>query len=237
MRNIKQQVIFSVIFLLIGYMVTLQLKSVGQPEIRDTRDLFEVREEIKREQKNQQYLYKELEKIDETIEQYTEASEEEKINTLQDSVSSLKKQAGLTEITSTGLTITISPILYGIGMEAQTYPTLSSDLLRRLINELNKFGADHIAIETERLTSISPIREVNGRTYVNQRPVPPLPVHIYVVTDYPDRVRDFLEVSESRDIFAIEDMEITVKVEEVTLPKYEGHIEIVEIELAEEHTK
>lgn len=218
-------------------MISIQLKSVGQPKVRDTRDLFEVREEIKKEQKSQQDLYQEIEKIDQTIEQYTDASEEEKINTLQESVTSLETQAGLTEMSSTGLAITISPILYGFDMGAQPYPTLSSDLLRRLINELNKFGADHIAVETERLTSISPIREVNGRTYVNQRPVPSLPVHIYVISDYPNRLRDYLEVSESRDIFTMENMEITAKVEQVTLPKYEGTIELDGIELVEDHAK
>lgn len=219
--NKRYQIIFSLIFTLVGFMIAVQFQSTNAPKERDTRDLWEIRTELQKQQKIQQQLYNNISELDKMLDKYEGQSEFEKVATLKQSIEQLKRKAGLTEVTDKGIEIKITPIFQNLD-SGQAYPTISPGLLHRLINELNTYGATDIAIANERITNISPIRDVNGYTYVNNHPLPPLPVTIKVLSESPDRLYDYLQVSQSKDDFAIENLELDIsKKETVTLPKYE----------------
>lgn len=219
--NRKVKLIFSLVFAIVGFMVAIQFQSTNAPKERDTRDLFEIRTELQRQQKIQQQLYNKIAELDEMVEQYEGQSEFEKVATLKQSIQKLERKAGLTEVTDKGIEITVQPIFQNVDT-GQAYPTVSPELLHRLINELNTYGATDIAIANERITNVSPIRDVNGYTYVNNHPLPPLPMTIKVLANNPDRLNDYMQVSKSIDDFAIENLELEISVkEELTLPKYD----------------
>ncbi|MBA2174261.1 DUF881 domain-containing protein [Halobacillus locisalis] len=228
-KNSKWMV--SVICLFIGFMVAIQFQTTTQPEVRDTRDEWEVREALQDEQKNQRELLEKIRAADKTLEDYEAQSSQEQLATLKESIDLLESRVGLTEAKGKGVVLNISPIFQEGFSSEQLYPSLTPQMLSRLINELNTYGAEDIAIANERLTNLSPVRDVNGMTYVNNRPLPSLPLTIQVLTDQPQKLKDYMEASQSRDMLSIENLDMEVETSEtMTLPKYDAplHLEILE---------
>lgn len=219
--SLRYKILFSIIFASVGFMIAIQFQSTQNPEKRDTRDLWEVRTELQKQQKVQQQLYNKIIELDEMIARYEGQNQKEKVDTLKESIKELKRKAGLTDVKGEGIVIHVTPIFQNISSE-QVYPTVSPGLLHRLINELNTYGASDIAISNERITNISPIRDVNGHTYVNNHPLPQLPIKIEVISENASRLLNYMQVSQSKEDFAIENMELEIsQKEELTLPEYE----------------
>ncbi|QDP40094.1 DUF881 domain-containing protein [Radiobacillus deserti] len=230
----KDKMVASVVCVLTGILLAIQFNSIQEPEQRETRDLWEIRTQLQQEQKRQQQLLNQITKAEMTIEQYQEQSEIEQINTLKASIKVLNKQAGLTKVTGSGVLIEVTPIFEESNPNPQTYPTVTPELLNRLINELNSYGATDVAIENERMVSVTPIRYVNGTTYVNNHPLPSVPIEIRVLSKDPQRLLDYMEVSQARSDFAIENLELTFSVKkELVLPAYEGNISLDFVKLQE----
>ncbi|MDC3416476.1 DUF881 domain-containing protein [Aquibacillus salsiterrae] len=229
----RQIIIISLVCAVVGLMAAIQFQSVNEPTQRDTRDLFEVRTQIQVEQKKQQQLYQQIAESEKIIEQYQEKTQEEQIATLKNSIEELKRKAGLTEITGSGVLITIKPIFFD-GEAGQLYPTITPELLHRLVNELNSYGATDIAIENERIINTTPIRYVNGETYVNNHALRKVPVQIKVLSQNPSRLLDYIQVSKSKDYFAIENLDLIANIKQkLVLPKYEGMINVEMLEVNE----
>ncbi|MFK4998041.1 DUF881 domain-containing protein [Bacillus sp. N9] len=64
--------------------------------------------------------------------------------------------------------------------------TVSPVILKRLINELNMYGAKHIAIDGERVINTTVIRDINGETKVGSHSLRTLPFDIVVITENKD---------------------------------------------------
>ncbi|MFG6115216.1 DUF881 domain-containing protein [Halobacillus sp. MO56] len=225
--------LMSIIFAIVGFMVAIQFQTASsEPELRDTRDQWEVRQELQEQQKLQQELLEQITKADSILEEYDEVSDEEKLETLKGSIEQLEQQAGLTSLEGSGITIKLAPIFQEWEEDAPAYPTVSPSLLTHLINELNTFGAEGIAVGEERVVSLSPIRNVNGDTYVNNRPMQPLPVEIKVLTSNPQKMLDYVNASRSRDMFALDDISLDVQAEKnMKLPGYDDNLQLGILEL------
>ncbi len=220
-----RKMLLAFVSLLAGLMIAVLFQSNQKPETRDTRDLWEIRTELNEEQIKQQNLYKQISEAEEIINQYENEPNTEKIETLKEQVNKLKEKAGLSEKQGKGLVITVKPIFRDI-KNGQAYPTIPPELINRLLNELKLYGATDIAIENERIISITPVRAVGDSTYVNNRPVPPLPIDIKVMSKDLEKLMDYMEVNKINDYFAIENIELSYEIEEViTLPKYDMPID------------
>ncbi|WP_226578505.1 DUF881 domain-containing protein [Halobacillus litoralis] len=221
----------SVVFLLIGFMVAVQFQTTSyETQLRDTRDIWEVREELNRQQEAQQELLKKINAADQTIENYEKQSSKEQLETLKESMEVLEDKVGLSKKEGGGLEITIAPI-FQEDLSVQSFPKVSPLLLSRFINELNTYGAQDISVGNERISMISPIRDVNGATYVNNRPVGSLPITIKVLTSDPQKLKDYMEASPTQDIFNMDNMEIQFELKEkLVLPKFDDplYLEILE---------
>ncbi|MBV2240798.1 DUF881 domain-containing protein [Bacillus inaquosorum] len=68
----------------------------------------------------------------------------------------------MTDITGSGIVITISRFFRKLNRRADRKS--ASDLLKKLINELNSFGAEHISINERRVVNHTVIRDINGTT-------------------------------------------------------------------------
>ncbi|SDP07667.1 DUF881 domain-containing protein [Halobacillus aidingensis] len=227
----RTQWLLSTVFLLIGFMVAVQFQTTShETEMRDTRDVWEVREDLKTQQEHQQDLLEKIAGADQTIENYEKQTSREQVETLKDSIEYLEKKIGLQKKKGAGVELTIRPI-FEEGVAGQEYPSVSPHLLSRLLNELNTYGAEDISIGNERLTNLSPVRDVNGSTYVNNRPIGSLPLTIRVLAEDPEKLQDRMKASPTQDIFNIDNMEIVFEVkEQLVLPKYDDplHLEILE---------
>lgn len=228
----KNTLMMGIICLIIGFMVAVLFNTNKIPDERDTRDTWEIRTALLEEQKNQQSLYEEIANEKQILQKYQQQSEHQQINSLKESIEQLREEAGLTEKKGEGILLTLEPLF--LDNEYQMYPTLNAELLQLFINELNVFGARDIAIDSQRIIATTPIRDVNGKVYVNHTSIGDLPINISILASDQDYLMKQLEVSEMNDYFALENISIHAKTEaEIRLPKYDGSVNFKEIDIVE----
>ncbi|WP_369824150.1 DUF881 domain-containing protein [Anoxybacillus sp. UARK-01] len=219
----KKLVHFTVIMAIIGFMLAIQVQTTKQPAVRDTRDIWQLRQDLKREQQLEQQLLLEIRRNDEKIQNYLQNPAGNQAATLQETVEELRKEAGLTETTGPGVVLTIEPFYPEDYVGPITY-TISPELLKRLINELNMYGAKEIAVADERLANTTAIREVNGVTKIGKKSISSLPIQVKVISDDVTTLYNHLKVSTIYDDFVTENLQITVSepMPAVSIPKYNG---------------
>lgn len=210
------------IALIIGFMIAVQYQTVKNPIERDTRDLWELRADLRKEQQMQSNFLKEIRKYDETLKTYEAERENSKEAALNDTLQELKKRAGLTQVTGPGVMITIEPLFEEnlLGKKVEDVPP---DLLRRLINELNSYQAEEIAINGTRIASTSVIRDINGVTKLDGLRLEGLPMKMAVIARDSDKLYNRIKSSKAMDEFAIDNLKLTVSspLANVTVPPYE----------------
>lgn len=233
----QKQWVFTAITFLIGFMLAIQFQSTNEPDIRDTRDIRELRNELIAEQEKRQQLTIEIHKAENLLNKYNELienDEDDVIDVISEQIQELREEIGLEEKTGKGLLITVETIENGpfFGFERRIPPPA---VFRQLINELNIYGAKHIAIENERIIATSAFRDVNEITYVNSRRLPPPPIEIKVLADNPEVLKNHMIVSDAVEYFEINGFSLTFETKnKLTLPAYEQTIRVRFMEKAEE---
>jgi uncharacterized protein YlxW (UPF0749 family) len=219
-------VVFTSILFILGFMLAIQFQSTNEPIERDTRDIWELRSAIDKQKEEQQQLNNEILKYEALLRNYEKESDDERIRAMSKNLADLKAQAGLTEIKGSGIVITIDQLFTEelLGKPpAKVYP----ELISRLVNELNMYGAEEIAIDGQRIVNQTAIREVNNETYINEQPLSSLPIEIVVLAKDANRLKNEMVVSQSMDDFARENLQLTIEQpQEVTLPAYTKEIRI-----------
>ncbi|GAE33861.1 DUF881 domain-containing protein [Halalkalibacter akibai] len=215
---------FTIVTFIIGFMLAIQFQSTQEPVVRDTRDIREIRRELLAEQEKRQALNLEVEKVQSLLAQYESASldrEQDITEVLLQQVEELRKEAGLLAVNGEGVVITIDTA-YNDQFFGQARRTPPPDVFRFLINELNIYGAQEIAVGNERIIANSAFRSVNGITYLNNRRLPPLPIEIKIVSDKAEKLQNQMIVSASVEEFEIEGYTLTIeKMDEVEVPAYD----------------
>ena len=224
---------FTVIMMILGFMIAILFKTVQEPVVRDTRDIWQLRKDLQKEQELQSKLLAEIHNVEQVLEEYKKKDQDSKVKALKKQLESLKKEVGLSEAKGPGVILTIEPLMTNL-LEGNGYNSVPPELLSRLINELNRYDAKAIAVSDQRIISISPIRWVNGRTYVNNTPLPPLPIEIKVLAENAKKLHDHMIVSQSVDDFAIVNLKLTSVIKkEVVLPAYDEPLRIKFMEYVE----
>jgi uncharacterized protein YlxW (UPF0749 family) len=224
----KSAYIFTLITILVGFMLAIQFQTTNEPIVRDTRDAWELREAIKNELEVKAELLREIRKYEETIENYDSERRLSREVALKKTLQELREEAGLTEIIGTGITLTIQD-MFEEPILGQNRPQVSAELLRRLINELNINGAKEISIAGQRYINTSAIRDVNGYTTINNFRLPNTPIEVKVMTDGAERLYNRIVASESIQFeFEIEGLKIDISSPDsyITIPAYDGTIRI-----------
>ncbi|WP_163579686.1 DUF881 domain-containing protein [Gracilibacillus saliphilus] len=234
MKNVfnKQQVAIGIVCLLIGLMIAILFNTNHHTVDRDTRDTWEIRTALLEEQKIQQNLYMEIAEAEQTLQEYQEQTEHQQIESLKNSIHELREQAGLTEKSGQGIIISLEPMF--LEEDYQEYPKINAELLQLLINELNAAGAIELAVESQRVINITPIRDVNGNIYVNNSSIGELPTKIYVLTNDSEEIINHLEVSEIGDYFALENVTMNISEQsDIILPEYDEQIDLQDVDIVE----
>ncbi|MCK1996250.1 DUF881 domain-containing protein [Psychrobacillus psychrodurans] len=203
---------FTIILLIVGFMLAVQYNTVQNPETRDTRDIWAIRQELSKETETHSELLSEVYMLDQTILKYGNMVSESAAFALEDTVVQLKEDIGLVDYTGPGLTIKVEPSLESIAL-GQPVEGISPDLLIRLINEINRFKAKDIEVDGKRIIYSSPIRDVNGKTTVNNIPVRNAPFMIRIGTstyDEAQKMYNQLEASTIGDDFYIDNLKLKI---------------------------
>ncbi|WP_338469903.1 DUF881 domain-containing protein [Niallia sp. XMNu-256] len=233
----KKYISMSVITLTTGFMLSVQYQTVQEPVVRDTRDTWELREDLVIEKERYLNLLREIESNDEKIKQYETERVPEKEKVLKDTLKELKTEAGLTEIKSPGLIITIDYANEGL-LLGETIRPVSAYLLQSLINELNQYGAKHLAINENRIINTSVIREINGTTKVDGQIIEQIPITIKVGVEDLQRAEELskrMQVSKSSAEFFVDNYQLSISapLSSISIPSYKGNIVVRNMELAE----
>ncbi|WP_221564102.1 DUF881 domain-containing protein [Alkalihalobacillus sp. TS-13] len=223
----KRRFKFFIMTMIVGFMLAVQFHTNQEPVVRDTRDIWELRNDLERQKQIQQELYAEIYKYEQLIDEYSDSDKEGQLETLEQTLADLKKDAGLTEVSGQGIELTIEPLLNDKDLVGKSAFSIHPELLRRLINELNSYGAEEIAIDGERIINTTPIREVNGKTYINDKPISSIPIKVKVLTRNPGKLHTEMLTSQSGEDFARENLLLTSElVDEVSLPPYNQQLRV-----------
>ncbi|MBY6267794.1 DUF881 domain-containing protein [Parageobacillus thermoglucosidasius] len=236
----KKTIYFTGITAIFGFMLAVQLQTTSHPKVRDTRDIWELRADLKKEQQLQQQLLSDIEKYEEKIRSYQQRQSSRKEAVLRETVSELRKEAGLTKAEGAGLVLTIQSF-YPDRYTGPITETVSPELLQRLINELNMYGAKEIAVAGERITNTTAIRDVNGVTKIGDSKISSLPIEVKVIADDAEMLYNRLNVSTIRDDFVVENLQLVVSkpLASVVVPPSEknGNVKYMEAAIAEKEEK
>lgn len=224
MRKMERKWTFTIVTLLIGFMLAVLFQTTKEPVVRDTRDVRELRQELVQEQEKRQQLADEIENTESLLSQYRQSLEEQQEidSVIEEQIEALRESAGLTEVSGEGLVITIKSLYENDAYVGSTSQNVSPDFLRSLLNELNIYQAKEIAIGTERIISTSTFYEVNGTTQVNTRRLPPLPIEVKVLSDDVERLHNQMVVSAAVELAEIEGLQLEFEIrDEITLPAFD----------------
>lgn len=226
-KSWKKGLSFALLTMIFGLMLGIQFQTIKEPVERDTRDMWQLREDLKKEQQLQAELLNEIRKYDEIIESYKKQENSNPETALKETLAVLKEEVGLTEISGEGITITIDRLFSEelLGVEIQN---ISPELLKRLINELNSYGAKEISIEGRRVINSTVIRDINGQTKMDNFSLNSFPIKINVISDNVDKLYNRMNASNTDEDFAIDNLKLTISdpIEQLTIPPYEDPIRV-----------
>ncbi|MDR9795475.1 DUF881 domain-containing protein [Aeribacillus pallidus] len=216
---------FSIITTIFGFMLGVQYRSIEEPDERDTRDMWELREDLKREQKLQVELLEEIRKYDQMQREMEKNESPEKA--LKDTLEELKAKAGLTEVKGEGVVLTVEP-LFDSNLLGKPIQPISPELLKRLINEVNSYEAKEISINGYRVVNTTVIRDINGITKIDGNSLNTYPIEIKILSNDAEKLYSKINGSALKDDFAIDNLKLTVSApqKQLIIPPYEKSIRI-----------
>ncbi|WP_339288912.1 DUF881 domain-containing protein [Ureibacillus sp. FSL K6-0786] len=218
----------TIISFIVGLMIAVQYNTIQKPESRDTRDIWEIRQELSEEKKVHSELLNEIVSLKKIAAEYEDANIEEQGKVLQSTVDNLKKRVGLTKVVGPGVHLNIRPaeelILSGYKVEP-----ISPDLLIRLVNEIYRYNGLYIEIDGQRIVHTTAIRDINGKTTVNSVPISNSNVDIYIITEnfeQAEKLHSYLYASTFQDDFYLDNLKLTIHPakEEITIDAYDGDL-------------
>lgn len=215
-------------------MVAIQFQTVKEPVIRDTRDTWELREDVLKEQELQLKLIREVRSNEKKISQYESELKQSKEQVLRETLDELKAEAGLTEVEGYGIILKVEPALEEL-LLGNVPTNVSPDLLKRLVNELNMYNAMHISIDNQRVINTTVIRDINNETKIDGYSLNRMPFEIKVIAENEkaaDKLYNRMQVSKSVDEFFVDNLKVTVMKPEgmIKIPAYENTIRIRDME-------
>jgi uncharacterized protein YlxW (UPF0749 family) len=226
----KKYVVMTIFTFIIGFMAAIQFQSVQEPIVRDTRDTWQLREALLKEKELQLKLLREIGSVEKTLENYEAEKNLSKEEVLNETLSELKKEAGLTEVIAPGITITIEPAYTELLLGKSTF-YIAPDLMQRLVNELNQYGALHISIDGNRVINTTVIRDINGITKVDGQAIEHFPLNVNVAVntmDDAEKLYNRMKASNAADDFFVDNLSLSVSepVKEIVIPAYQDAIRI-----------
>ncbi|MFJ5963491.1 DUF881 domain-containing protein [Bacillus sp. NPDC093026] len=230
MRKKKPLLSLTVLMLIFGVMVSIQFNSLQKPKIRDTRDVWELREDLSASKSKELELLKEIDKYDEMLKKYRNQEDQSKEAQLKQTLKDLKEKAGFTEVTGEGIELEITQ-LFSKDLTGEEVKNIPPDLLKKLMNEANMYGAKYISINDHRVINTSVIRDINGSTKMDGYSLDGDIVNIKMISQQADKLYSRLNVSDIGDLFAQENFSLSIShpKKKIHLKANDGAIQLNEL--------
>lgn len=167
-KNAVKSLSFIIVCILLGILVSLQLKSINETQniqLSNSKRLNEVQDELIAQQRINRDLSDRYEKLNEyvkTIDNQTVAADDT-LKRIMEEKKNAEIFAGLTEVSGSGVTITLL---------AGTDSIIRDSDVRSVVNELKAAGAQAISVNEERMVAISEIREAGNYIVINGKQFP-----------------------------------------------------------------
>jgi len=237
--NKKINVSFTLIAVLVGFMIAIQFQTVKKPVERDTRDIWQLRDAILKEKELQSNLLSEIRSNEEKLAAYESKRKQSKEQALSDTLKELKLEAGLSEITVPGIKLKIEPVIEEIKIGTPVNRVIPPELLTRLLNELNMYEAKYVAIDGKRIINTTVIRDINMETKIDGHTIERLPIEVVVGVDdnsTAEKLYNRMKVSKATEEFFIENLRLSISkpIPNLTVPAYDDSIRIRYMEPAKE---
>ncbi|WP_367949259.1 DUF881 domain-containing protein [Bacillus sp. FJAT-29790] len=234
MDSNKKNISFTLITIVIGFMVAIQFQTVKEPVVRDTRDTWQLREDVLKENELQLKLIREVRSNEEKIAKYETELKQSKEQVLRDTLEELKAEAGLSEVKGYGIILSIEPVMEEL-LIGESVSSVSPDLLKRLVNELNMYDAQHISIDNQRIINTTVIRDINNVTKIDGHSLTRLPFEIKVIAENgqeAEKLYNRMQVSKSADEFFVDNLRVNIIKPEgtISIPAYQNPIRIRDME-------
>jgi Bacterial protein of unknown function (DUF881). len=217
----KKAIHFFFATLLIGFMLAVLFNSTKENEKVVTQDMWQLREKYLKAKELETSLLQEIRKNEEIIAKYEAGQENSRAEILKETIAELKKEAGLTELQAPGIIITIREAaeFNRIGPDPAY---ISPDLLQRLINELNRYGAVAISIADQRIVNTTAIRVVQGETKIDSYPIRTLPIEVKAAAENEEDAAilyNGMQISNLADQFYLDHLTLSIsEVREISIP-------------------
>ncbi|WP_162805695.1 DUF881 domain-containing protein [Sporosarcina sp. PTS2304] len=220
---------FTLILCIVGFVLALQYKSMNIEPARDTRDMWAIRKELSNEKKIHSELLDEIREVDQTLSSYTKMTNESTAEVLQNTLDKLYEQAGFMPTTGPGFVIEVAPSPESIAFGYEIKP-VSSELLTWFINVVNQHQGNELEIDGKRFTTLSWIRDINGKLTVSGENVstPPFKIKIVSATlEQSEKLYNHLLSTTIQDEFYLDDLVLTISkpTERVALQGWTGGFE------------
>ena len=183
MRDKKTQITLAVLFFILSFAITMQVKSIiknSSSENGEITRVEEAKEELVKKDLQIEDLKNRLLAATNDLDNYRKEAEQntDGAKAMASELERYKILAGLTNVKGKGVTVTLSDSTAepDAGKSASSYIIHDSDL-RTIVNELRSADAEAISINGERLVSSSEIRCVGPTIIINgNKYVPPFEI-------------------------------------------------------------
>lgn len=220
---------FTLILCIVGFILAVQYNSMNTVSERDTRDLWAIRKELAKEKQAHSDLLEEIKESDQTLASYAQLGNEYTADALQTTLDKLYMQAGFVPVTGPGIVIKIEPSAESIAFGKELKP-LSSELLTWFINAINQYPGNELEIDGKRFTTLSWIRDVNGKLTISGEKIATPPIEMKIVSpteEMSNKLYNYLLSAEIQDEFYVDDfvLDISPPADSVTITGWMGSYE------------
>lgn len=232
MKNIRAQIAIAFICIILGFMISIQFKSVKRNfslVSKQFQRADELQLELKKEQEKNENLYKQLLQYEKDLNAYQKeaAQRSDYANALLDQLKRAEILAGLTDVEGQGVIITLNDSKLkndDSNQVDENYFIIHDEDILMVINELADAGAEAISLNDERLIATSEIRCAGATVSVNNNRHS-TPFIIKAIGD-PDTLEAALNLRGGvRDILGQWGIEFNVKKSnKILVPRYNGVI-------------
>jgi uncharacterized protein YlxW (UPF0749 family) len=167
MKRIKSQLSLGLVCIVLGLMLSFQLKSTFNTlNVSKSRQFKDLTTEIDSLKKQRDDVLVKLQEFQNKVDSYEKnaASKSETAKVMKDEIDKLRFLSGVVDVQGEGITINITPVTDI--KSGETSPISSSDIID-IVNELNSVGAEAISINEERYVGRTQIRDIGSYIKIN----------------------------------------------------------------------
>ncbi len=232
MKNTRAQIAIAFICILLGFMISIQFKSVRRNNklvSSQFQRADELQVQLNKERENNEKLYQQLIQYEKDLNALRQDVSEKSgyAKSLLEQLNRAEILAGLTDVEGKGVIVTLNDSKLkseNFGQSDENYFIIHDEDILMVINELADAGAEAMSLNDERLLATSEIRCAGATVSVNNNRYS-TPFVIKAIGD-PDTLEAALNLRGGvKDILSTWGIEVTVKKSnKIMIPRYNGVI-------------